>query len=326
MSTELSQPKAPRHLPHMTHPEVLTVGMRPMTGDWLEPAENPAAIRAHKLERRQTLGRAVYAVCPEGLAGAQELAEKVNSWLGRGGGGAQNLSVERQGLMRARTHDRPSTRSSEPPNDSSRNLSATPKGNVVRNFSQGSDDCPSEEALWQASLRIHEDLVVMVPQGDSYSLMAASLCSPSHWRLPEKIGRPMARVHDPIPGIHDRITPRIDRIFQNLRVDTPVERYNWSVQAGSTLFAWPSEHHNPIDPDTPLWYRVERQTLTRLPESGALAFIIRVHLDPLESLLAVPDGLQSLFRAIDATSVSLQHYKTFDWLAPALNKYRALAG
>lgn len=186
-------------------------------------------------------------------------------------------------------------------------------------------DLPAEEWLWHASLETHEDLVVMVPEGDSYALMAASLCSPSHWRLPEKIGRPMARVHDPIPGIHDRLTPRIDRIFHHLRVDTPVERYNWALQAGNDLFAWPSDHTETLAPDTPLWYRVERQTLTRLPESGALAFTIGVHLNPLESLLVVPGALSQLLAAIDSTPTALQHYKSFDWLVPALDKYRTLA-
>ena len=305
----LAQLAPPRHVPHLKHPEVLTVGMQPMTGNWLEPATDPAAMRAHKLERRQSLGDAVYAVRPEGLPGAQELARKVRDWVSERGIGSPGPEGLPAGAERSA--------------DSS---CAEPSTYTESSKSADLPYSSLKEVLWQASLAVHEDLVVMVPEGGSYSLMAASLCSPSHWRLPEKIGRPMARVHDPIPGIHDRITPRIDRIFQNLRVDTPVERYNWSVQAGHSLFAWPSAHSAPIDPKTPLWYRVERQTLTRLPESGALAFTIRVHLDPLESLLGVSDGLPGLFRAIDATPPSLQQYKTFDWLAPALDKYRTLAG
>ena len=273
---DLSTLRTPPHLPHVANPNVLTMGMSPMTGDWLEPAEEPVKIRAHKLERRAALGDAVYRVCPEGRAGAEELARRVFDYL----------ALDTQELGPA----------SDP-----------------------------GELLWLSSLAVHEDLVVMAPGEEGYSLVAASLCSPSHWRLPEKIGRPMARVHDPIPRIHQELTPRIDRIFDNLRVDTPVERYNWSVQADNALFAWPTTHDGALDPATPLWYRVERQTLTRLPNSQALAFTIRVHMDPLASLLRVDGALAALLAAIDSTPDDLKQYKTFDWLSPALDKYRTVA-
>lgn len=266
---------APRHLPHLTHPEVVTVGMRPMGSEWLEPAEDPAAMRVHKLERRETLGEAVYAYVPAGVEAACELAQRIALHCGR-------------------------------------------DADYLQQF-------PRQEWLWQASLDTHEDLVVMAPEAQSYAMVAASLCSPSHWRLPEKIGRPMARIHDPIPGIHERVTPRIDRIFHNLRTDTPVERYNWALQPSDALFCWPESHDSELPADTPLFYRVERQTLTRLPNSGALAFTIRVYIDPLESLLAVPDALAALLRAVDAAPEAVGHYKSFDWMSAALDKYRTAA-
>lgn len=181
------------------------------------------------------------------------------------------------------------------------------------------------EALWHASLKVYEDLVVMAPVAGEYRLVAASLCSPSHWRLPEKIGRPMARIHDPIPTIHDTLTPRIDRIFERLAEHTPVERYNWSLQEDDALFCWPANHEGALAADTPLFYRVERQTLTRLPHSGALAFTIRVHMHPLECLAAIPNALSTLFEAIVANPAAVQRYKNFHVLEPALAKYRAMA-
>lgn len=251
------------------------MGMRPRQGAWFEPAEDPEAIRHHKISRREALGSGVYAVTPEGREGACELARLV----------VETLDRDAKALA---DHD-------------------------------------PAEWLWQASLCLHEDLVVMVPENNDYILGAASLCSPSHWRLPDKIGRPMARVHDPIPRIHDTLTPKIDRIFQNLRVDTPVERFNWSLQQDQALFCWPDDHPESLSPEAPLFYRVERQTLTRLPDSGALAFTIRVHLDPLESLLLVPGALRALINAIDGTQTDLIAYKAFGQYAVALDKYRTMA-
>lgn len=181
---------------------------------------------------------------------------------------------------------------------------------------------PREEWLWQASLAIHEDLVVMASIEGEYTMVAASLCSPSHWRLPEKIGRPMSRIHDPIPTIHDRLTAKIDRVFDFLAVDRPIERFNWSIQEDDVLFCWPLDHEQRFAPEHPLFYRVERQTLSRLPESDALAFTIAVHIDPLESLLASPGAMEALFDAIEANPESVRRYKNFDVLAPALEKYR----
>ena len=184
---------------------------------------------------------------------------------------------------------------------------------------------PSHERLWLASLETFEDLVVMVPSANSHCLMAASLCSPSHWRLREKLGRPMARIHDPIPRIHDQLTPRIERIMQNIRAEQPVERFNWSLQADQDWFCWPHEDGTAYPPETPLYYRVERQTLTRLPHSGALAFTIRVHLHPLETVSQQPGALSALLAAVDETPADMAAYKSFDHYQQALQKYRALA-
>lgn len=178
------------------------------------------------------------------------------------------------------------------------------------------------EQLWQASLAISEDLVIMQNSPEGYRLMAASLCSPSHWRLLDKIGRTMREVHDPIPGIHDVLSPRIDRFFATQRVDFPIERFNWALQDDPDLYALPAHSDDPVLPDTPLWYRVERQTLRRLPESNALAFTIRVYMHPLESLRMMGGALASLLAAIDASPEPVARYKGFDRLAPALARFR----
>lgn len=184
-------------------------------------------------------------------------------------------------------------------------------------------ECALEERLWQASLSVPEDLVVMLPGTPSYRLMAASLCSPSHWRLEEKIGKPLRAVHDPIPDIHLALSDRIDRFFDHIKPDHPVERFNWSVQRGDALHALPV--HEVLDEQAgdQLFYRVERQTLLRLPQTGAVAFTIRVYLDPLESLLNVPGAMPALLTAIENTPPPLAHYKGFDVMAPLLKRYRS---
>jgi hypothetical protein len=170
-------------------------------------------------------------------------------------------------------------------------------------------------ALWRASLLIADDLAIMVPRRGVYHLAAASLCSPSHWRLAEKLGRPIREIHDPIPGVHDTLSPRIDRFFAHLRAEAPVQRCNWSLQFGEQRFC-PARSSG--DSTRPLHYRVERQTLRRLPGSGAIVFSIRVYLHPVASLRAVPGALEKLLQAVQATPAALARYKGFPRYLEAL--------
>ena len=67
-----------------------------------------------------------------------------------------------------------------------------------------------------------------------------------------------------------------------------------------------------------LWYRAERQSLRRLPKTGAIAFTIRVHICALESLASVDGALESLWQAVADAPEDLQRYKGLDILAPVM--------
>jgi hypothetical protein len=77
----------------------------------------------------------------------------------------------------------------------------------------------------------------------------------------------------------------IARIFDNLKVEQPVERLNWSIYSDARLrYAQskqdPAERFPPDEPVTERAHiRVERQTLRRLPRSGDILFTVRVHVD-----------------------------------------------
>jgi len=164
----------------------------------------------------------------------------------------------------------------------------------------GAADAPP---LKTASLMVQEDLVLMRRGEDGWRLAAASLCFPSSWSLAEKFGRPLRDIHIPVPGFGPgtRNDIVIGRIFDNLAVDRPVERANWSLQNNPALYhplsdlerdtraaARPSRFGSD-DPVAAAFIRVERQTLRRLPRSGDILFTIRIHLDPMAKLAAHPD-------------------------------------
>ena len=139
--------------------------------------------------------------------------------------------------------------------------------------------------LLLAAYAIPEDLVIMRKSSDGWRLVAGSVCFPSSWSLQEKIGKPLHDVHGPVPGFNKgtKNAGMIERIFDNLQVGLPVERFNWSVYNDAALYHddRSSEHMNQ---ETDCFLRVERQTLTKLPRTGDILFTIRIYVDPLEAL------------------------------------------
>ena len=133
--------------------------------------------------------------------------------------------------------------------------------------------------LEAAGRLVQEDLVVMVPRDGGYHLDAACLCFPSHWRLADKFEGSAASIHGPVPGYADDLEVRVDRYLDRLRPGSLSARRNWSVHDGPDLFAPVPPPARPIgreDVPTGLWLRSERQTLRRLPDTGAVLFTIRV--------------------------------------------------
>jgi len=157
---------------------------------------------------------------------------------------------------------------------------------------------------------VAEDFCLLLPDDPSgeYRLVAAVLCFPSRWLLSEKIGRPLTAIHDPVPDYDAMLARRVNRVFEALRPGRALWRVNWLVHATPEL-------HLPMglsdklvaaaDPGAGLYLRTERQTLTRLPQTGAVAFGIKTSVTPLAAL--APDeaaALEAALGGLDPASVA----------------------
>jgi hypothetical protein len=162
------------------------------------------------------------------------------------------------------------------------------------------ETCP----LARAALMVPDDLCVLVPSDAGWVLAGACLCSPSYWRLAEKIGRPLVAIHAPVGGLEAAIGERIARFLDNLPVGRTFVRRNWNVHRGTERF-----HPHPEDwsqrPGVAdcggLFVRSERQTLRKL-DAGSLVFTIEVGVYPLAEIAAFPTAASDLLRAIAAMS------------------------
>jgi len=181
-----------------------------------------------------------------------------------------------------------------------------------------------------ASLLVQEDLVLMSSKENKFYLEAASLSAPSHWSLTEKFSKSLMNLHDGVPGYKEDIGKRVDEIFNKLPTERILERYNWSIYDDPKLFqpvhSKPFVEFRETIPNR-LFLRVERQTIRKLPKYGSILFTIRVHVDPIESILSDKHSLESLKMAVENLSEPMKEYKSInqfekillDWLEDKIN-------
>jgi len=174
--------------------------------------------------------------------------------------------------------------------------------------------CADRQPLETAARLVQDDLVIMRRGPDGHELVAAAVCFPSSWRLADKFGLPLDRIHRPVPGYDGKMAKRMDLIFDRLPRERIVWRSNWSIYDSDRLPAFRSgtefsHMRDEVDFDG-AFLRVERQTLRRLPNSGDLLFTIMIYLDPLKRLRDHPDrktlaeGLHRQLMALNAEQVA----------------------
>lgn len=171
-----------------------------------------------------------------------------------------------------------------------------------------------EPPLLTAGRLVADDLVILENRDGGWRVTAGYVSFPSSWSLKEKAGRTIGEVHAPVPDFESgsRNDGLITRMFDRLQPGRLVERFNWSLYPDGSLH-WPPERAakaaaRPFLPQSN-FVRVERQTLLRLPETGAILFTIRIHRDPLLAIAADPSLKAALGAQLAALTPDQLTYK-----------------
>jgi hypothetical protein len=190
---------------------------------------------------------------------------------------------------------------------------------VIENLATGERFDLEIEAWREAPLElagrlVQEDLCLMRRSGAGYRLIAGVVCFPSHWRLADKLGRPLDQIHGPVPGFGDQLGATVDRFFANLKVERPVWRANWSLVDTPALFLPPGHRRQPSRVTAErageqVWLRVERQTLRRLPRTRDVLFTIRTYVEPLAQVIDRPAIAQALAARLAELPDAMAAYK-----------------
>lgn len=134
---------------------------------------------------------------------------------------------------------------------------------------------------------VQDDICLMLPGEDEHILGAAILCFPASWTLRQKIGRALVRIHAHVPKYDVDVGRRVQRLFDAIRVEQPMWRANAHLEDTAELFT-PRLEEVPHAKKSaaPPYLRSERQTLVRLPETGAVVFGIHTWMVAVEDLTA----------------------------------------
>lgn len=146
-------------------------------------------------------------------------------------------------------------------------------------------DMNAEHPLMASARLIQEDLCLLARREDDHILVGGAVCFPAGWTLSEKMGRSLLALHAPIEQYDSNLNRRVERMFLSIRPEQPLMRGNFLIFTDPDLHLPALEHDRPkVHPTGPRYVRVERQTLRRLPETGAIVFAIHTFQIRPESL------------------------------------------
>lgn len=133
---------------------------------------------------------------------------------------------------------------------------------------------------------VQEDLCLMQEDGQGEHLLSAAvLCFPAGWRLSEKLGRAMMRMHQPVEKYTDDVGRRVQRLLDAVRVETPLWRANAHLSRAPLFNPLSEDHPKDLVEEAEMpFVRSERQCLIRLPESRAVLFSIHTYVVARENL------------------------------------------
>lgn len=173
---------------------------------------------------------------------------------------------------------------------------------------------PGRHPLERAARLVAEDLCLLASgaSGTPHRLLAACVCFPSRWLLADKIGQGLAAIHGPVPFYPEHLAGAMDKLFANLRPGMILQRSNWTIHDSAILFQPTPRSPQAIKAqDAPgrFFVRSERQTLRRLPRSGAVVFAILTRLCLLGDFLAKPACAAALLQALGNLPAETARYR-----------------
>jgi len=174
-------------------------------------------------------------------------------------------------------------------------------------------------------------LLTRVPGDAAYRLSGAAVAFPTDWRIADKLGQPMIALHTPIHGYAEQLGSPVDQFMAKLKPGRIYGRCNWFVSPTGAL-RWLADdapetqfaHITPENAGETLFVRSERQTLRKLPQTGAIVFTIGIYLAPLGALS--PENITRMAESLATIPELEAKRRGAPYFAPQLQAYAERRG
>lgn len=168
------------------------------------------------------------------------------------------------------------------------------------------------DALVDAALQIADDLCILLPDDAGVPRLAAAvLCSPNRWRLAEKIGGTLVSIHSPVARYEEDLNSPVNSVMMRLNPERPLWRMNWGISNHPALFQPDTPPVTPEIDAADMWFRVEWQTLRRLPLTGGILFTIRTYVEKLSDFMVRDQPLvQDIAELVNKIPENVAQYKS----------------
>ncbi|MFU8883581.1 MAG: heme-dependent oxidative N-demethylase family protein [Rhodobacterales bacterium] len=146
---------------------------------------------------------------------------------------------------------------------------------------------------------VQQDFCLMQKHGDAHVLTAAVLCFPASWTLQEKFMRPLIGIHIPVDSYDDTMARRVQRLFDGIKPGRPLWRFNALWYADAALHQPRREADRRVERGATeaRYLRTERQSLVRLPQTGAVVFGIHTSVMDKDRVRALWPNIDGILEA-----------------------------
>ena len=193
--------------------------------------------------------------------------------------------------------------------------------------------CGTGGGIEGAARSAWEDMCLLArrPDEEVYRLVGAAVAFPTDWHIADKLGHPLIALHTPIHGYAEQLGSPVDQFMSKLKPGRIYGRCNWFVSPTPAL-RWLAEgppeqqfaHVTPENAGETLFVRSERQTLRKLPETGAIVFTIGIYLAPLGRLSR--ENIARMAESLATIPEAEARRRGAPYFAPQLQAYAARHG
>ncbi|MCV7301202.1 DUF3445 domain-containing protein [Mycobacterium barrassiae] len=172
---------------------------------------------------------------------------------------------------------------------------------ITQDFVLGDESTLPAEPLAYIASQVQDDIVLLDQRDGDLFGDAGVVTFAADWSFGFDVGMTFLEIHGPVPRLRETgVITRAREFLMRLQPGETYRRTNWTLTIGRRLDVSTELYHEwgpdrvmiqTVDDDTfgrLVHLRVEVQHLIRLPESGAICFLIRTYMLPFVDLATVP--------------------------------------